>query len=153
MTDIVELFSKSRAEGFGEEVQRRIMLGTYALSSGYYDAYYLRALKIRALIKREFDQAFKKCDVILTPTAPTAAFLIGAKTNDPLQMYLADVFTVTANIAAIPGVSIPCGFTSGEKPLPIGMQLLGPAFEEQKLLRAARMYELATEWNIARPAT
>jgi aspartyl-tRNA(Asn)/glutamyl-tRNA(Gln) amidotransferase subunit A len=150
--DIIELFSKSRAEGFGEEVQRRIMIGTYALSSGYYDAYYLKALKIRSLIKREFDEAFKKCDVILCPTSPVPAFKIGEKTGDPLQMYLTDVFTVTANIAAIPGVSIPCGFTSDKRPLPIGMQLLGPHFGEEKLLRAARMYELATDWNVRRPA-
>lgn len=149
--DIVELFSKSRAEGFGEEVQRRIMIGTYALSSGYYDAYYLRALKMRTLIKRDFDVAFEKCDVILTPTSPIPAFTIGEKSADPLSMYLADVFTVTCNIAAIPGISIPCGFTSGAKPLPIGLQLLGPAFSEPKLLRAARMYEAATDWHTRRP--
>ncbi len=149
--DIIELFSKSRAEGFGEEVQRRIMIGTYALSSGYYDAYYLRALKIRALIKRDFDQAFEKCDCVLCPTSPTPAFKAGEKTGDPLQMYLCDVFTVTCNIAGIAGMSLPCGFTSGEKPLPIGMQLLGPAFGEEKLFRIARMYESATEWHTRRP--
>ncbi|MDP9173593.1 MAG: Asp-tRNA(Asn)/Glu-tRNA(Gln) amidotransferase subunit GatA [Planctomycetota bacterium] len=150
--DIIELFSKSRAEGFGEEVQRRIMIGTYALSSGYYDAYYLRALKIRALIKRDFDQAFEKCDAILCPTSPTPAFKAGEKTGDPLQMYLCDVFTVTCNIAGIAGISLPCGFTSGEKPLPIGLQLLGPTFGEEKLLRIARMYENATDWHKRRPA-
>jgi aspartyl-tRNA(Asn)/glutamyl-tRNA(Gln) amidotransferase subunit A len=149
--DIVELYSKSRAEGFGDEVQRRIMIGTYALSSGYYDAYYLRALKIRALIKRDFDQAFEKCDVILCPTSPTPAFKAGEKTGDPLQMYLCDVFTVTCNIAGIAGISLPCGFTTGEKPLPIGLQLLGPAFGEEKLLRAARMYEKSTDWHTRRP--
>jgi len=149
--DIVELFSKSRYEGFGEEVQRRIMIGTYALSSGYYDAYYVRALKMRRLIKRDFDQAFEKCDVIATPTAPTPAFTIGEKSGDPLSMYLADVFTVTCNIAGIPGISLPCGFTAGEKPLPIGLQLLGPTFSEQKLLRIARMYESATDWHTRRP--
>ena len=149
--DIIELFSKSRAEGFGEEVQRRIMIGTYALSSGYYDAYYLRALKIRALIKRDFDQAFEKCDVILCPTSPTPAFKAGEKTGDPLQMYLCDVFTVTCNIAAIAGLSLPCGFTAGPQPLPIGLQLLGPHFGEQKLLRIARMYEKATDWHTRRP--
>jgi aspartyl-tRNA(Asn)/glutamyl-tRNA(Gln) amidotransferase subunit A len=149
--DIIELFSKSRAEGFGDEVQRRIMIGTYALSSGYYDAYYLRALKVRALIKRDFDQAFEKCDVIVCPTSPTPAFKAGEKTGDPLQMYLCDVFTVTCNIAGIAGVSLPCGFTSGDKPLPIGLQLLGPTFGEEKLLRIARMYEAATEWNKQRP--
>jgi aspartyl-tRNA(Asn)/glutamyl-tRNA(Gln) amidotransferase subunit A len=149
--DIVELYSKSRAEGFGDEVQRRIMIGTYALSSGYYDAYYLRALKVRALIKRDFDQAFEKCDVILCPTSPTPAFKAGEKTGDPLQMYLCDVFTVTCNIAGIVGISLPCGFTTGEKPLPIGLQLLGPAFGEEKLLRAARMYEKSTDWHTRRP--
>src|SRR3989440_11415636 len=149
--DIIELFSKSRAEGFGEEVQRRIMLGTYALSSGYYDAYYVSALKIRALIKQDFDRAFQKCDVIACPTSPTAAFRIGEKTDDPLQMYLCDVFTVTCNIAGIPGISLPCGFTSGPKPLPIGLQLLGPAFGEETLFRAARMYEVATDWHERRP--
>jgi aspartyl-tRNA(Asn)/glutamyl-tRNA(Gln) amidotransferase subunit A len=149
--DIIELFSKSRAEGFGDEVQRRIMIGTYALSSGYYDAYYLRALKVRALIRRDFDEAFKKCDVIVCPTSPTPAFKAGEKTGDPLQMYLCDVFTVTCNIAGIAGISLPCGFTGGEKPLPIGLQLLGPAFGEEKLLRIARMYEKGTEWHKRRP--
>ena len=149
--DIIELFSKSRAEGFGDEVQRRIMIGTYALSSGYYDAYYLRALKIRALIKRDFDRAFEKCDVICCPTSPIPAFKIGEKSGDPLQMYLCDVFTVTCNIAGLPGISLPCGFTSGEKPLPIGLQLLGPTFSEEKLLRVGRMYERETEWHARRP--
>ncbi len=149
--DIIELFSKSRAEGFGEEVQRRIMIGTYALSSGYYDAYYVRALKIRTLIKQDFDRAFEKCDAVLCPTSPTPAFKAGEKTGDPLQMYLCDVFTVTCNIAGIAGISLPCGFTSGEKPLPIGLQLLGPTFGEEKLLRIARMYEVATDWHQRRP--
>ena len=150
--DIVELFSKSRAEGFGEEVQRRIMIGTYALSSGYYDAYYNRALQMRTLIKGDFDQAFAKCDAILCPTSPTPAFKAGEKTGDPLQMYLCDVFTVTCNIAGIAGISLPCGFTAGDKPLPIGLQLLGPTFGEEKLLRIARMYEAATDWHTRRPA-
>jgi aspartyl-tRNA(Asn)/glutamyl-tRNA(Gln) amidotransferase subunit A len=149
--DIVELFSKSRAEGFGDEVQRRIMIGTYALSSGYYDAYYVRALKIRSLIKRDFDQAFEQCDAILCPTSPTPAFKAGEKTGDPLQMYLCDVFTVTCNIAGIAGISLPCGFTQGPQPLPIGLQLLGPTFGEEKLLRIARMYESATDWHKRRP--
>jgi aspartyl-tRNA(Asn)/glutamyl-tRNA(Gln) amidotransferase subunit A len=152
VNDILELYSKSRAEGFGEEVQRRIMIGTYALSSGYYDAYYVSALRMRALIKRDFDQAFEKCDVILTPTSPTPAFRIGEKSADPLQMYLVDVFTVTCNIAGIPGISIPAGFSTGDKPLPIGLQLLGPTFSEPTLLRAARMYESATDWHTRRPA-
>jgi aspartyl-tRNA(Asn)/glutamyl-tRNA(Gln) amidotransferase subunit A len=149
--DIIELFSKSRAEGFGEEVKRRIMIGTYALSSGYYDAYYLGALKMRTLIQRDFTQAFEKCDVILCPTSPTPAFKAGEKTGDPLQMYLCDVFTVTCNIAGIAGISLPCGFTNGSQPLPIGLQLLGPNFSEPKLLRAARMYEQATDWHKRRP--
>ncbi len=149
--DIIELMSKSRAEGFGDEVKRRIMIGTYALSSGYYDAYYLRAQQVRALIRRDFDEAFKTCDVIACPTSPTPAFAIGEKSGDPLQMYLTDVFTVTCNIAGIAGISIPCGFTSGEKPLPIGLQLLGPNFREPKLLRVARMYESATDWHTRRP--
>ncbi|HEY8749603.1 MAG TPA: Asp-tRNA(Asn)/Glu-tRNA(Gln) amidotransferase subunit GatA [Tepidisphaeraceae bacterium] len=149
--DIIELVSRSRAEGFGEEVKRRIMIGTYALSSGYYDAYYLRALKMRTLIKRDFDEAFKKCDVILSPTSPTPAFKAGEKTGDPLQMYLCDVFTVTCNIAGIAGISVPCGFTAGAQPLPIGLQLLGPTFSESLLFRVARMYESATNWHKRRP--
>jgi aspartyl-tRNA(Asn)/glutamyl-tRNA(Gln) amidotransferase subunit A len=150
--DIVELFSRSRAEGFGEEVQRRIMIGTYALSSGYYDAYYVRALKVRTLIRRDFDEAFARCDVILCPTTPTPAFNVGEKSGDPLAMYLSDVFTVTCNIAGIAGLSLPCGFTDGSRPLPIGLQLLGPTFGEQKLLRVAQMYEAATDWHKRRPA-
>ena len=149
--DILELYSKSRAEGFGPEVQRRIMIGTYALSSGYYDAYYLSALRMRALIKRDFDNAFEKCDVILTPTSPTPAFKIGEKSTDPLAMYLVDVFTVTCNIAGIPGISIPAGPRSGASSMPVGIQLLGPTFSEEKLLRAARMYESATDWHLRRP--
>lgn len=152
VNDIIELFSKSRAEGFGEEVQRRIMIGTYALSSGYYDAYYVRALKVRRLIKNDFDKAFEKCDVVLCPTSPTPAFEAGAKTGDPLQMYLCDVFTVTCNIAGIAGISIPCGFTEDAQPLPIGLQLLGPAFGEVNLLRAARMYQSVTDWHTRRPS-
>jgi aspartyl-tRNA(Asn)/glutamyl-tRNA(Gln) amidotransferase subunit A len=127
------------------------MIGTYALSSGYYDAYYLRALQVRSLIRRDFERAFERCDVVLCPTSPTPAFRIGEKTGDPLSMYLSDVFTVTCNIAGIAGISLPCGFTSGERPLPIGLQLLGPAFGEEKLLRIARMYEAATEWHGRRP--
>jgi len=145
--DIIDLVSRSRAEAFGPEVQRRIMIGTYALSHGYYNKFYVQAQRIRALIKKDFDEAFTKCDVILSPTSPTPAFKAGEKTADPLQMYLCDVFTVTCNIAGIAGISIPCGFTTGEKPLPIGLQLLGPAFSEERLLRIARMYEAATDWH------
>jgi aspartyl-tRNA(Asn)/glutamyl-tRNA(Gln) amidotransferase subunit A len=149
--DIVELFSKSRAEGFGDEVQRRIMIGTYALSSGYYDAYYNRALKVRRRIKEDFDRAFASCDAIVCPTSPIPAFKVGEKSGDPLQMYLCDVFTVTCNIAGIAGLSLPCGFTQGDKPLPVGLQLLGGNFSEGKLLRIARMYEGATDWHRRRP--
>jgi aspartyl-tRNA(Asn)/glutamyl-tRNA(Gln) amidotransferase subunit A len=149
--DIVELFSRSRAEGFGDEVKRRIMIGAFALREGYESKLYLNALKIRRLIKQDFDAAFEKCDVILSPTAPTPAFKIGEKSGDPLSMYLTDVFTVTCNIAGLPGISIPCGFTAGDTPLPIGLQLLGPTFGEEKLLRVARMYESATDWHTRRP--
>jgi aspartyl-tRNA(Asn)/glutamyl-tRNA(Gln) amidotransferase subunit A len=150
--DIVELFSKSRAEGFGDEVKRRIMIGTFALSKGYGERYYVNALKMRRLIKQDFDAAFQRCDVILSPTTPTPAFKLGEKSGDPLAMYLTDVFTVTCNIAGLPGVSIPCGFTDGPKPLPIGLQLLAPTFAEDRLLRVARMYEAATDWHTRRPA-
>jgi aspartyl-tRNA(Asn)/glutamyl-tRNA(Gln) amidotransferase subunit A len=149
--DIIDLMSSSRAEGFGEEVQRRIMIGTYALSEGYGSQFYVQALKMRSLIKRDFDLAFEKCDVILCPTSPTPAFKAGEKTGDPLQMYLCDVFTVTCNIAGIAGISIPCGFTAGATPLPIGLQLLGPTFGEEKLLRVARMFESATDFHKRRP--
>jgi len=152
VTNIVDLFSRSRAEGFGPEVQRRIMIGTYALSKGYGERLYHNALGVRAKIKHDFDEAFKQCDVIVSPTSPEPAFPVGQKSNDPLSMYLADVFTVSCNIAAIPGISIPCGFTADSKPLPIGLQLLAPAFGEPTLLRAARMYEAATEWHERRPA-
>ena len=148
-TDLYDLYAASRAEGFGPEVQRRIMLGTYALSSGYYDAYYVRALKIRNLIKRDFDEAFAKCDFIACPTSPTTAFAIGAKSDDPLQMYLCDVFTVTCNIAGIPGMNIPCGFSSDN--LPIGLQLFGPTFSEARMLRLARQYEKHHNWHTQTP--
>jgi aspartyl-tRNA(Asn)/glutamyl-tRNA(Gln) amidotransferase subunit A len=151
VNDIIELFSKSRAEGFGDEVKRRIMIGTYALSAGYADKFYLQALKVRTRIRQDFDRAFSQCDAIVCPTSPIPAFRIGEKSGDPLQMYLCDVFTVTANIAGIAGISLPCGFTSGAKPLPIGLQLLGPNFSEAKLLRIARMYEGATDWSVRRP--
>jgi len=139
--DIIELYSRSRAEGLGEEVKRRIMLGTYALSSGYYEAYYLKALKVRRLIKNDFDEAFTKCDVLLGPAAPETAFKIGEKTGDPLKMYLSDIYTISANLAGIPGISVPAGLSQAG--LPLAIQLLGDVFSEQKLLRAARMYETA----------
>jgi aspartyl-tRNA(Asn)/glutamyl-tRNA(Gln) amidotransferase subunit A len=149
--DILELYSRSRSEGFGAEVKRRIMIGTYCLSEGYGARLYVNALKVRRLIGQDFDAAFRRCDVIVCPTSPTPAFRIGEKSDDPLAMYLTDVFTVTCNIAGIAGVSIPCGFTPGPEPLPIGLQLLGPAFQEEKLLRVARMYERATDWHKRRP--
>ncbi|MCD6378526.1 MAG: Asp-tRNA(Asn)/Glu-tRNA(Gln) amidotransferase subunit GatA [Planctomycetes bacterium] len=139
VNDIIELYSKTRAEGFGDEVKRRIMLGTYALSAGYYDAYYLKALKVRRLIKNDFDAAFEKCDVLLCPTAPELAFPIGQKTDDPLKMYLSDVFTIGANLAGIPGISIPVGLSKSN--LPLAVQLLANVFDEQTLLQAARVLE------------
>lgn len=141
-SDILELYSKSRAEGFGEEVKRRIMLGTYTLSAGYYDAYYNKALKVRRLISNDFTEAFKQCDVLLCPVSPTTAFTIGEKADDPLTMYLADIYTISVNLAGLPGLSIPVGRSvSG---LPIGMQLIGPALSENTVLRAGRMYETAS---------
>jgi aspartyl-tRNA(Asn)/glutamyl-tRNA(Gln) amidotransferase subunit A len=147
--DLIAMYSRSRGEGFGKEVQRRIMLGTYALSSGYYDAYYLKALKVRRLIKDDFDKAFAECDVVMGPTTPTAAFKIGEKSADPLAMYLSDIYTISCNLAGLPGISIPCGFTKAG--LPIGLQILAAPFEEEKLLRVARMHERTTYWHTRRP--
>ena len=143
--NLLEVYEKTRGRGFGSEVKRRIMLGTYALSSGYYDAYYGKAQRVRTLIKRDFDEAFRKVDLLFTPTSPTAAFKLGEKTSDPLQMYLSDIFTIPCNMAGISGVSVPCGFTSGG--LPVGLQLLGRPFEEELLLRAAARYEEAAGWR------
>jgi len=150
--DPIELYSRTRGAGFGPEVKRRIILGTYALSSGYYDAYYLRAQKVRTLIRRDFLEAFQKVDAIVTPTSPTPAFKIGEKSSDPLQMYLTDIFTISCNLAGICGISVPCGFSAGAQPLPIGLQLLGKHFDEQTILRIAHAYEQSTEWHKARPA-
>jgi len=143
--DLLDQYMKSRSQGFGPEVKRRIMLGTYALSAGYYEAYYKKGQQVRTLIKRDFEEAFRKVDVIATPTAPTAAFRIGEKSSDPLQMYLSDIFTISVNLAGIPGISLPCGFTKSN--LPIGLQLLGRHFDEASVLRAAFAYEQATEWH------
>jgi aspartyl-tRNA(Asn)/glutamyl-tRNA(Gln) amidotransferase subunit A len=148
--DPLELYRKTRANGFGSEVKRRIILGTYVLSSGYYDAFYNKAQKVRQLLRRDFTEAFTKCDVILTPTAPTPAFKLGEKTSDPLQMYLADIFTIAVNLAEVCAISLPCGF-SKEK-LPIGFQLIGKHFDEVTLLQAAHAYERGHEWHKARPA-
>ena len=144
-----QMYNETRKEGFGPEVKRRIMLGTYSLSAGYYDAYYLKAQKVRTLIKKDFDDAFRSVDVIVTPTTPTAAFKIGEKSEDPLQMYLSDIFTISINLAGNPGISIPCGFTSEN--LPIGLQIVGRPFEENLVLRGAYALEQATEWHQKKP--
>ncbi|MCP5525436.1 MAG: Asp-tRNA(Asn)/Glu-tRNA(Gln) amidotransferase subunit GatA [Verrucomicrobiales bacterium] len=144
--DPVTLYARTRGSGFGREVKRRIVLGTYVLSSGYYDAYYLRAQKVRALIRRDFLRAFEEVDLILTPTTPTTAFRLGEKVDDPLQMYLMDVFTLACNLAGLCGISLPCGF-SGSPRLPIGLQLLGPPLGETVLLQAAHAYQSATAWH------
>ena len=141
--NMIDMYATTRGEGFGDEVKRRIMIGTYALSAGYYDAYYLKALKVRRLIREDFDRAFADVDVIASPVSPTPAFKIGALVDDPLSMYLQDLYTLSANLAGIPGISIPAGTSSGG--LPIGLQLLAPAFEEERLLRAARMFERESE--------
>ena len=149
-TDVLDTYGKTRGAGFGPEVKRRIILGTYALSAGYYDAYYLRAQKVRTLIRRDFEQAFQRCDVIVAPTSPTPAFKIGERVGDPLQMYLSDIFTISVNLAGNCGLSLPCGFTAQPK-LPIGLQLIGKAFDEATLLRVAHAYEQATPWHTERP--
>jgi aspartyl-tRNA(Asn)/glutamyl-tRNA(Gln) amidotransferase subunit A len=143
------MYDQTRGQGFGAEVKRRILLGTYALSSGYYDAYYVQAQKVRTLLVQDFAKAFEQCDALLTPTTPFTAFKLGEKVADPLQMYLADVFTVSCNMAGLPGLSLPCGFDS--QGLPIGLQLLGRAFDEQTLLRIARAYERETAWHQRTP--
>jgi aspartyl-tRNA(Asn)/glutamyl-tRNA(Gln) amidotransferase subunit A len=148
--NIVEMYSKTRAAGFGPEVKRRIMLGTYALSSGYYDAYYLKALKVRRLIKQDYDQAFEKVDVIVTPTVPNPAFKFGEKTDNPLTMYLEDIFTISINIAGVPALSLPCGLSKTD--LPIGLQIIGKPFDEAILLKAAYAYEQSTDWHKKKPS-
>jgi aspartyl-tRNA(Asn)/glutamyl-tRNA(Gln) amidotransferase subunit A len=143
--DLIDLYKQSRSEGFGEEVKRRIMIGTYALSAGYYDAYYKKALQVKTLIKRNYDEAFKKYDVIITPVSPTAAFKIGEKMDDPVAMYLSDICTVSINIAGLPGMVVPCGFDS--KKLPIGFQIIGKHFDESTMIRTAYTFEQNTGWN------
>ena len=142
--DLLSMYYNTRREGFGAEVKRRIMLGTYALSAGYYDAYYLKAQKVRTLIKNDFDKAFSKFDVLLSPTAPTLAFKIGEKTGDPLSMYLSDIATIPVNLAGIPAISIPCGLVNG---LPVGLQIMGKAFSEEMIFRVAYTYEQNTDWH------
>jgi aspartyl-tRNA(Asn)/glutamyl-tRNA(Gln) amidotransferase subunit A len=144
------MYSRTRDQGFGPEVKRRIMLGTYVLSAGYYDAFYLKALQVRTLLRRDYDEAFERVDVVAMPTSPTPPFRLGEKTDDPLQMYLADVFTVSANLAGLPGISVPCGFSTDG--LPIGFQLMGRMFDEATMLRVADAYERVTDWHQRVPA-
>jgi len=147
-SDIIGLYGRTRKAGFGEEVKRRIMLGTYALSAGYYDAYYLKALKVRTLLRQDFDAAFGEVDLILAPTSPTVAFKLGEKTADPLSMYLSDIFTISINLAGVPAVSIPCGFSDG---LPVGLQIIARDFEEAAALRAVQAFQGATDFHRRRP--
>jgi aspartyl-tRNA(Asn)/glutamyl-tRNA(Gln) amidotransferase subunit A len=148
-SDLADLYARTRAEGFGDEVKRRILVGTYVLSHGYYDAYYIQAQKVRRLIAQDFAAAFARCDVILGPTAPTTAFALGAKTEDPVQMYLGDIFTIPAPLAGLPALSIPCGFD--EAGLPVGLQMMGTYFSEARLLGAAHQYQRATDWHRRTP--
>ena len=148
--DLAEMYSKSRAEGFGAEVKRRILVGTYVLSHGYYDAYYLQAQKLRRLIAQDFQAALAGCDVIAGPTSPTTAWAIGEKSDDPVQMYLSDIYTIAVNLAGLPGLSHPCGFGAGE--LPVGLQLVGDYFSEARLLNAAHRFQQASDWHLRRPA-
>jgi aspartyl-tRNA(Asn)/glutamyl-tRNA(Gln) amidotransferase subunit A len=148
-TPLVRLYRESRAEGFGPEVKRRIMLGAYALSAGYADKFYNTALKVRRLIRQDYDRAFGECDLIAGPVTTSPAFKIGEKVDDPLAMYLVDLYTVSANLAGVGGISIPCGFS--KTGLPIGLQLQGPPLAEEKLLRAAHMFQAATDWHTKRP--
>jgi aspartyl-tRNA(Asn)/glutamyl-tRNA(Gln) amidotransferase subunit A len=148
--DLLDMYMNTRAKGFGAEVKRRIMLGSYALSSGYYDAYYKKGQQVRTLIKNDFDNAFKEVDVIVTPTSPTPAFRVGEKSADPLQMYLSDIFTISVNLAGVPAISVPCGFTKDN--LPVGLQIIGRHFDEEAILKVAHAYEQGTEWHLRRPS-
>lgn len=148
-TALVDMYEETRDQGFGEEAKRRIMLGTYSLSSGYYDAYYLRGQKVRTLIKRDFDKVFETCDAIITPTAPTTAFRISEKANDPLSMYLSDIYTISVNLAGIPAISVPCGFS--KKGMPVGMQVITKAFDESMMFRIAYSYEQSSDWHRHKP--
>lgn len=148
--DLADMYRKSRAEGFGWEVKRRILVGTYVLSHGYYDAYYLQAQKIRRIIAQDFRNAFQQCDVIMGPVAPTVAWKLGEKTDDPLQMYLADIFTLSTSLAGLPGMSVPAGF--GANGLPVGLQIIGNYFEEARMLQIAHAFQQATDWHTRQPA-
>jgi aspartyl-tRNA(Asn)/glutamyl-tRNA(Gln) amidotransferase subunit A len=145
----MEMYLSTRTEGFGAEAKRRILLGTYVLSHGYYDAYYLKGMKVRTVIKEGFDRAFTQCDVLIMPTAPSPAFRLGEKISDPLEMYLSDIYTISANLAGVPALSMPCGFSRDG--LPIGLQLLAAPFREDMLLQVAHAYEQATEWHTRHP--
>ena len=146
--DLNDMYSKTRTQGFGDEVKRRILIGTYVLSHGYYDAYYLQAQRIRRLIANDFVAAFKQCDVILGPTSPSTAFKIGEKVADPVQMYLSDIYTIAVNLAGLPGMAVPCGLASG---LPVGLQLIGDYFSEAQLLNVAHRYQQNSDWHLQRP--
>ncbi len=148
-TDLADMYCKSRGQGFGAEVKRRILIGAYVLSHGYYDAYYLQAQKIRRLIANDFALAFRHCDIIMGPTTPSVAFAVGAKSNNPVEMYLSDIYTIAVNLAGLPGMSIPCGF--GEGKMPVGLQLIGNYFEEARMLNVAHRYQLATDWHMRMP--
>ena len=148
-TDLADMYSKTRAQGFGAEVKRRILIGTYVLSHGYYDAYYLQAQKIRRLIAADFTEAFKQCDVIIGPTSPSVAFAFGAKNADPVQMYLSDIYTISTNLAGLPGMSLPCGF--GNHHMPVGLQIIGRWFDEAKMLNVAHQYQQVTDWHKRMP--
>ena len=147
--DLLDLYKKSRAQGFGQEVKRRILIGTYVLSHGYYDAYYIQAQRVRRLIARDFAEVFKRCDVIMGPTSPTTAFRIGEKMGDPVQMYLNDIYTIPANLAGLPGPSVPCGLDG--KGLPVGLQIVGNYFAEAKMLGIAHRYQQASDWHLRIP--
>ena len=147
--NLADLYSRSRGEGFGAEVKRRIMTGTYVLSAGYFDAYYLKAQRVRQLISADFARAFADCDLLLGPTSPTTAFAIGAKCDDPITMYLNDIYTIGANLAGLPAMSLPCGFAGG---LPVGLQLIGPHFSEGRMLNAAHRYQQETDWHLRAPS-
>ena len=147
--DLKDHYIEVRGEGFGDEMKRRIMIGAYALSAGYYDAYYVKAQKVRTLILQDFEEAFKEVDVICAPVSPTPPFKIGEKTDDPVSMYLSDILTVAPNLAGIPGLSVPCGFSKNK--LPIGLQIIGPQFGEPALLQVGHAYQLTTDWHMRRP--
>jgi aspartyl-tRNA(Asn)/glutamyl-tRNA(Gln) amidotransferase subunit A len=147
--DLLEMYQKTRAQGFGPEVKRRIMIGTYVLSHGYYDAYYLQAQRVRRLIAEDFARAFERCDLIAGPTSPSVAFPIGSKSSDPVQMYLSDIYTIAANLAGLPAMSVPCGV--GDGGLPVGLQIVGNYFSESRMLNVAHQYQAGTEWHLRVP--